>query len=383
MSYTIRTGAILLTAAILLVTGLSTSPPANQGCLPEWPAFHDFRARFIAPSGKVIDYNHPLQHTTSEGQAYALFFSLIANDRQLFDEILAWTDTHLVQRGLAEELPAWEWANTGIRKNTVLDENSASDADIWLSYTLIEAGRIWHEPRFSRTGQALASHILNSEVSYISGLGLTLLPGRWGFVENATTWRLNPSYAPLPLMTYLALYAEDPRWSQVLESSKKLMTATLHGYASDWLLYTSAKGFSNDTQTGGRGSYDAIRVYLWAGMTSLHDPARAGLLASLGGMKAWLVQHDHPPESVDTLSGRTDNTGPPGFSAALLPFLESSGAAEAASRQRNRLQTIPPGEKPGYYDSALMLFGLGFDEKRFSFEFDGRLKTSWMTACPP
>jgi endoglucanase len=34
-----------------------------------------------------------------------------------------------------------------------------------------------------------------------------------------------------------------------------------------------------------------------------------------------------------------------------------------------------------YYDHALCLFGLGFAEKRYSFEPSGRLLTSWEKAC--
>ena len=38
--------------------------------------------------------------TTSEGQSYALFFALAANDREAFDKILLWTENNLADGSL-------------------------------------------------------------------------------------------------------------------------------------------------------------------------------------------------------------------------------------------------------------------------------------------
>ncbi len=381
--------------ALLLVLGgcspqqspqQSPPQPAQQPeeCHPAWPAFAEFQSRFIDPAGKVVDFSDANQHTTSEGQAYALFFSLVANDRKLFDKILDWTGKNLVEGELTTDLPAWEWANAGDKKNSVLDTNSASDADLWLSYTLLEAGRLWDEPRYTQIGKALAEHILTSEVEDIPGLGWTLMPGRWGFIEDAVTWRLNPSYVPIPLLTYFALYLDEPRWSDVLESSKTLIAATSHGFASDWIVYRHPKGFMPDKKTNARGSYDAIRVYLWAGFIAPTDDSRAELLARLAGMRAALTELAIPPESIDTRVGKPEGQGPIGFSAALIPYLTATGDFEAAEAQRQRVRGHkPPAEPLGYYGSALSLFGLGFDEGRFAFQLDGQLATPWIEGCDP
>lgn len=382
-----RLGGWLL-ALLLVLTGCSPQQPAPpqpaEECHPDWAAFAEFQTRFIDPVGKVVDFSDASQHTTSEGQAYALFFSLVANNRQLFDRILDWTGQNLVEGDLTTDLPAWEWANAGEKKNQILDTNSASDADLWLSYTLLEAGRLWNEPRYTLIGKAMAEHILTSEVEDIPRLGWTLMPGRWGFIEDGTTWRLNPSYAPIPLLTYFALYLDDPRWSDVLESSKTLISASSQGFASDWILYRNPTGFQPDQKTNARGGYDAIRVYLWAGFISPSDKARAGLLARLAGMRNWLASHDIPPESIDTRNGKPEGKGPIGFSAALIPYLTAAGAVDAAEVQRRRVRGHrPPAEPLGYYGLALSLFGLGFDDGRFGFQADGRLVTPWIEGCDP
>ena len=60
--------------------------------------------------------------TTSEGQSYALFFALLANDKASFDKLLEWTEVHLSEGDLSTRLPAWQW---GIKQNQgqILDSN--------------------------------------------------------------------------------------------------------------------------------------------------------------------------------------------------------------------------------------------------------------------
>ncbi len=61
---------------------LSLTGGCKQG---PWQLWHSYSARFIDPqNGRVFDPNGD-QHTTSEGQAYALFFALAGNDRATFD----------------------------------------------------------------------------------------------------------------------------------------------------------------------------------------------------------------------------------------------------------------------------------------------------------
>src|SRR5208282_1022080 len=71
------------------------------------------------------------------------------------------------------------------------------------------------------------------------------------------------------------------------------------------------------------GSYDAIRVYLWAGMISPSDPMRASVLNAVPAMSAWLANHDAPPEKVSQDGIPAQKDGPVGFSAAVLPYLHA------------------------------------------------------------
>jgi endoglucanase len=85
----------------------------------------------------------------------------------------------------------------------VLDGNSASDADVWIAYTLLQAGRAWKEARYTTLGTALAKRIATEEVTQVPGLRIVLLPGAKGF-RHGDVYRLNASYLPLQLFLRLA-----------------------------------------------------------------------------------------------------------------------------------------------------------------------------------
>ncbi len=136
---------------VLLIVALSMFSMTG-GCKDgPWQLWGSYSSRFIdAQSGRVFDPNGD-RHTTSEGQAYALFFSLADNDRPTFNRILAWTQNNLAGGDLNTHLPAWLWGKDKDGQWKVLDPNSASDADVWMAYSLLEAGRLWNIPGRQRS----------------------------------------------------------------------------------------------------------------------------------------------------------------------------------------------------------------------------------------
>lgn len=132
------------------------------------------------------------------------------------------------------------------------------------------------------------------------------------------------------------------------------------------------------------GSYDAIRVYLWAGMTDPADGVRAELISALAAMGNYINQSGVPPEQVNSDGVPQPQPGPVGFSAAVLPYLSADpGFARAAAQQRVRVnaQFNPAtglyGKDPAYYDQNLALFATGFLDGRFHFGPRGELKVEW------
>lgn len=367
--------------ALLLIL----SAPLHAACqVATWPLWEAFAERHLKADGRIVDYQSKLQHSTSEGQSYGMFFALVANDRPAFERMLAWTDDKLAGGQLGVRLPAWQW-NV---EQGVLDKNSASDADLWLAYGLIEGGRLWHAPELTRRGMALLATIAEQEVTVAVGLGPVLLPGKIGFIKEQGQLRLNPSYSPLPLLRRLATVNPNGPWPGLAESSTRMMVeSTPRGMAADWVGWQPGVGFIADDVSAASGSYDAIRVYTWLGMSDPADPLAKRQNATLGGPALWLASHADLPEKVDTIHGNTSGIAPPGFRAAILPYLKMRGdrARYHALRitTQKQLENYVRGAAPEltYYDLALSLFGFGWSEGRFRFSPQGVLETRWEKTC--
>ncbi|MBC3956912.1 cellulose synthase complex periplasmic endoglucanase BcsZ [Pseudomonas triticifolii] len=359
--------------AAALLQSLPVLSAAADMC--HWPAWERYLQHLVSQDGRVIDGSSGQQVTTSEGQSYALFFALVANDPQSFERLLNWTRNNLANGDLERQLPAWQWGRDQSGRWQVLDSNNASDADLWIAYSLLEAGRLWKRPDYETLGQHLLWRSAAQTLRKLPGLGLMLMPGDKGF-ESPEGWRLNPSYLPPQLLTRFAALA--PIWAEVARNNQRLLLeATPQGLAPDWLMWRTDQRWAPDP-AGPKGSYDAIRVYLWLGMLDEATPGRGELMAHFKPMRQAIAQLGGVPEQVDTLSGATHGIGPVGFSAALLPLLADDPALRDV--QRARLKQTPP-LADAYYNQSLLLFGQGWDEQRYRFDRKGLLQPGWVAAC--
>lgn len=354
----------LLSWMLFFVSGLAYA----QDCA--WPAWQQFRQELISADGRVIDYSSEARITTSEGQSYAMFFALVANDRVTFDSLLDWTANNLTPDGLEKALPAWSWGRNE-EQWVILDSNNASDADLWMAYSLLEAGRIWKDAAYSELGVRMLWRSAAGSVRNLPGLGLMLLPADKGFEPNGQ-WRLNPSYLPLQILERFTQI--DGVWREIAANSITLLRESAPlGYAPDWVDWTG-QGVEF-TGSGSKGSYDAIRVYLWLGMLPENFPQRSSLLKHFQPMATYYLQHGKMPEAVDVQSGEFTGEGPAGFRAALLPYLmtspEQPGVAELLAVGRKQLQQ--PAEKTAYYNQVLSLFTDGWLQGFYRFDKNGFL----------
>jgi len=369
-----RFGMIRLSTflALLLVTMTGLSRAAT-----DWPLWKSYVAAFMDNQIRVIDRDSG-DRTTSEAQAYAMFFALVADDRTRFDGLLRWTEVNLASGDLTAHLPAWSWGRAKNNQWGVLDHNSAADADVWMAYTLLQAGQAWNEPRYTALGTALAKRIAAEEAYQIPGFGPVLLPGPNGF-RTANSYRLNVSYVPLQLFLRLAHELPDGPWGEIATRVSDLVSNSApHGFVTDWIEFKDGRFTPSPV-----GSYDAIRVYLWAGMLDPATPGRDAILKALSGMATYLHSNSIPPAKVRQNGSIEDPKGPVGFSAALLPYLSALGEKELEAGQSSRMRAeFDPqnglyGKPPRYYDQNLALFSLGWTERRFWFDSQANLKMAW------
>lgn len=370
--------ALLVT--MLFVLGVGPTPQ------PSWPLWTHYAEHFIQEDGRVVDHDRD-EMTTSEGQSYAMFFALVANDQVRFDLLYQWSVEHLADGSLKENLPAWSWGREPNGTWGTRDRNSASDADMWMAYDLIQAGRLWNRADYSSAGKSLLKLVANKEVSHVHG-SFVLLPGQTGF-ENGGTVVLNPSYMPLFLFYAAAQSQPSGPWTALAASLPPLLRmGSIAGFAADWLQLTPDGTIcpipAPDSRTAlATGSYDAIRVYLWSGITSPGTPGRDAVLKELSGMTTYMKKHSVPPEFVTEDHPAIAHPGPISYSAALIPFLQASQAPEAAAMQEKRLDIAWSsrsglyGEPPRYYDQNLSMFALGYMEHRYRIRDTGELEVSW------
>jgi len=375
---------------LILILALCPAGGCKEG---SWPLWEAYKAHFIDPQGRVIDHTSG-DRTTSEGQAYAMFFALAGDDRPTFDRLFNWTQVNMAAGSLQSRLPGWLWGKGKDGQWKQQDPNSAADADVWMAWTLLEAGRLWQASAYSSTGRAMLAMIAKSEVSALPGFGPMLMPGPFGF-QHANSWTLNPSYMPLFLFQRLGKLDPSGPWQQIARGIPRMLEGSArHGFAMDWVNYVPGDGFypapalatgNPDSDVPG-GSYDAIRVYLWAGMIDGSGTIRAQVLSAIPGMGVYLANHDAPPEKVSDQGIPMAQDGPVGFSAAVLPYLRAfpnlagngTGARQTVRMARMRdASTGLYGKDLAYYDQNLALFSTGFLDGRFRFGQGGELNVQW------
>src|SRR5258708_4250926 len=127
----------------------------------------------------------------------------------------------------------------------------------------------------------VAKRVAAEEVIQIPGFGAGLLPGAKGF-HNGDVYRLNASYVPLQLFIQLGQELPEGPWQQVATQIPDILRGSSpNGFPSDWAEF-----------------YDAIRVYLWAGMLDPATRDRDAVLKALPGMARYLRANAIPPSQA-------------------------------------------------------------------------------------
>jgi endoglucanase len=366
-----------------MITGMffMVSSAVAEPVIPTWTQLWcGFQSHFIDRQGRIIDPDEG-GVSTSEGQSYALFFALVANNKALFQKIMTWTQDNMAQGNMAQHLPIWRWGKTPQGHWGPLSGESASDADLWLAYTLLQAGHLWHSAYYIQIGQGMLRLIVQKEVVDAPGWGPFLLPGPSPYWTAGGYFITNPSYAPLFILRYLADADPQGPWRAMAQHLPDLLEdISPHGYVPDWIAYRPSVGWEMAPE-GPLGSFNAIRCYLWASMASEKSHASSRMLRALRGMIAYLKTHTYPPEYINTLSGQAQGVGPVGFSAALLPYLKVTNEKALLTTQYQRLQKAWEPAVQGYsfhyYDNALALFSLGFMDHLYGFTPNGTLWVFW------
>lgn len=297
---------------------------------PVVPAFDQvwnvFKAAHVR-AGQVTDSHTGIVHT--EGQGYAMLFSVWANDVATFKEV--WAFTRRLQR--PDGLFSWRWEG-----GKVTDPNNATDGDLYIAWALLEGAQQFADPSL----KAEALKILESTklLRVKTKHGELLLPGLVGFVDpGSSVVRANLSYWVFPAFDAFKQVHDPEFWSKLSETGLRIMGYSFFGrfqLPPDWVLLADPVIAFGEPP---KFSYDAIRVPLFL---------------------AWSKKLDHPTLQRFKMFAKNSE-----FPAAVVldndaAKVEKAPAFSLAAQVAERIgkhKTLAAGTAipPDYYGKALML----------------------------
>ncbi len=322
-----------------------------------------FLRTYVDPDGRVVRRDEG-GDTVSEGQAYALLVAVALGERQRFEAVWTWTREHL-QR--PDGLLSWRWAD-----GAVVDQNSASDADIDTARALVLAGERFADPNLTAAGRELAAAVLAAEIvpvgtdllapttatpatgAAIEGSGLLLTGGTW---TSATPAAVNPSYFSPRAEQLFSSATGDPRWAHASRTQRALVWQLIGTglLPPDWVHVDVAGTATPQADPSGRPprfGLDAARLPVR--MAESCDPADRAVAAEL------LRQLDRP--DAVAVAGYSLDGAPLVDWSHPVALVGVAGAAEAAGHEQlsdDRLRAAAEldAREPTYYGSAWVALG--------------------------
>ncbi|SRR5574344_75371 len=339
-------------AALLLAFGLNASAQ-------EWPLYDDFM-NLHYKDGRIYDYDNSNQgFTTSEGQSYGMFFALIQKDKERFDRMLEFIEKELCEGSFDNKLPSWKFTDK------TFDKNNATDSDLFIAYDLICASELFTDESYLTKAKIILKKVKKHCVVNSKMLGSLLLPGTYGF-KNDEEFVINPSYYPPFVMQKIASIDRD--YLVYYENALQAITkGSEFGFVADWLTFNSDGLFVIKPET--QGSYDAIRYYLWLGISSNTDPNTRIMLSLYKNMINKVSDEYKVPEKVNLYKKEFSGQGNIGFEASLMVVTDYKVRDFFRTRVKNYVFS-----KKDYYSHCLTLFATGFDEHRYKLTQDGSIK---------
>ena len=320
------------------------APPGQPRTYTSAEAGRAFLDAYVEDDGRVVRTDQG-GDTVSEGQAYAMLVAVGLGDERTFERVWDWTQDNL-QR--SDALLSWRWA-----EGAVVDESSASDADLDAARALVLAGERFDEPAWTAAGLDLGGAVLDLETVQ-TAVGRILTAGQWATTEP---YAYNPSYASPGATAVLAAASDDPRWAELDEGSRAVTAALLAGapLPPDWAQVHADGTVQAMPGAQGRGSsvrygFDAARtpVRFAESCNSADRALAAAVVAPLdrGGDAAELDLGGSPMGAAESVVAAIAQA------AAVAAAGDTGRAADELVDADHLAQTVP-----SYYGSAWAALG--------------------------
>lgn len=321
----------------------TSSDPGPADAVAVASAQH-FLTDYTEADGRVVRRDQG-GDTVSEGQAYGMLLAVAASDQSRFTGIWDWAKNNLLR---PDGLMSWQW-----REGAVVDDESASDADLNAARALVLAGDRFGDSSLARDGRSMANAVLDHETVQ-TPKGLVLTAGSW---VHSAPWAVNPSYFSPGATTELAAATGDPRWTQLQAGGTAVIQTLLteHKLPPDWAQVSTSGEVSATTAPDGaapRFSADAARTVLRTAESC--EPADRALAADTA------PELDRPVDQLRgdyTLDGTaTANWQHPLILAASAAVHTAVGDASGAATALDAAATLDD-QAPSYYGGAWVALG--------------------------
>lgn len=306
-------------------------------------ASRDFLTSYVLDDGRVVRWDQG-GDTVSEGQGYAMLIAAAIGDEVTFDRVWRWTERELLRD---DGLFAWHW-NDG----AVVDEQSASDADLFIAAALSLAGRKFAEPRYTDAALRTSDALLELAAAEIGGRRV-LTAGPWAVDDGV----VNPSYWAVPLMSRLWW---DGAWgwasvaANARESLEQLTSQAPH-LPPDWAVA--------DESADGELTVDAIGLPPVHGWEAVRVPIQAAVDCAADGKRIaarlwpFHLSRDIRAAAVVGLDGTVVDAASHPIATVAAAAAASAAGSEASARVLLDRAAAQDAEQPSYYGSAWIALG--------------------------
>lgn len=367
----IKANILIILTIIFIASGfwIKSASKGNDFCSKD--VYENYKKNFMSQDGRIIDTQRN-NITTSEGQSYIMLRSVLSDDKSTFDLTYNWAKNNL-QR--PDFLFAWHWGKSNNGEYKILDENSASDADIDIAFALILAYEKWGEKKYLEAARPIINSIFENETKQI-GDYLVLMPGILQVSSQKT--EINPSYFATYPFKVFQKYDEKHDWNKLVDSSyhflKLSIKTTKTGLPPDWCLIENDKILLEMDKSD--FSYDAIRIFprLFLDYKMTGEKRALPILSKVYFfIERWTFSGKSPrPNSWDNTktfyvnykaNGQLKNNDEPvGSIAVLLPIINFYKPKTATEIYKKKILPTLEDEaywtnNQGYYSKNLLWFG--------------------------
>lgn len=243
-----------------------------------------YKKKFVSDDGRVIDHQRT-SVTTSEGQAYAMRRAAMMRDKKTFDKTYNWAKYNLQHKD--DKLFAWLWGQQNLGQQNkieygIIDQNSATDADIEIATCLIFAYKVWDQESYIQEAIPILNDIWNKETIEISGERIVTAGANQSKAENI---EINPSYFMPYSFRILSVVNRKNDWHRLIDSSYRLTNYCIDniksGLPPDVFYINRKTGAITFDKEKSDFCYDAVRIFyrFYVDYTITKEPRAKKLLS--------------------------------------------------------------------------------------------------------